>query len=122
MAPVIRIDDSVMNELKEKAVGLGLVFSTPNEVLRAILGLGNEEVVGESERVIVVQLSKIHTPRKWALIPIPHEKRRFFPGYKLNFALETDIGVLTTHVTSAPSGTTKGDPEGGKYVQGGLRP
>ena len=41
MAPVIRIDDDVMERLKQRAIELRLVFSTPNEVLRVVLGAGN---------------------------------------------------------------------------------
>jgi len=37
MAPTIRVDDEVLGELKRHAVTLGLVFSSPNEVLRNIL-------------------------------------------------------------------------------------
>ena len=48
-------------------------------------------------------------------------KRRFFPGYKVYFSLETDIGTVETKVTSAPNGTPVGDPVGGKYIQGNLR-
>jgi len=39
MTLVIRIDDQVMDELKKRAVGLGLVFEPPNATLRRILGL-----------------------------------------------------------------------------------
>lgn len=37
--PVIRIDDEVMREIKKQASKLDLVFSTPNDVLRRMLGL-----------------------------------------------------------------------------------
>ena len=39
MAPVIRIDDQVMDELKKQAIRLDLVFDSPNSTLRRILGL-----------------------------------------------------------------------------------
>jgi len=42
MAPTIRIDTDVLNKLKEIAIDLGLVFSTPNEVLREALGVKPE--------------------------------------------------------------------------------
>jgi formyltetrahydrofolate synthetase len=38
MTPVIRIDEDVMEELKKKAIELNMVFNTPNEVLKVILG------------------------------------------------------------------------------------
>lgn len=37
--PVVRVDDEVWEELKKRAVSLGLVFDTPNTVLRRVLGL-----------------------------------------------------------------------------------
>ena len=40
--PVIRIDDNVMRELESHAVKGGLVFGTPNQVLRNILGLDGQ--------------------------------------------------------------------------------
>lgn len=41
MASVIQIDDEVHKELEKWAVKYGLVFSTPNQVLRIRLGLEN---------------------------------------------------------------------------------
>ena len=43
MTPTIRIDEQVMQELKKRAVDIGMVFRTPNEVLREILGLSKGE-------------------------------------------------------------------------------
>ncbi len=121
MTPVIRIDEEVMEALKRKAMDLGLVFSTPNEVLRAVFGLNkqkNNTVVDDS---IDIEIRNPYSPQQWALIPIPKAKRRFFPGYKLPFILETDLGEIGTHVTSAPKGTRIGDPDGGAYIQSRLR-
>ncbi|HUU18166.1 MAG TPA: hypothetical protein VMW72_13535 [Sedimentisphaerales bacterium] len=67
-------------------------------------------------------MKKLHTPKKYALIPIPQKYRSFFPGYKIPFILETNIGEIKTQVTSGPRGTEIGDPEAGKYIQGGLKP
>jgi hypothetical protein len=116
--PVIRVDDEVWKELQKRAEPL---VDTPNSVLRRILGLigdnGNNE-----EKVIEIEPSTLYSPRKWALIPVPREKRRFFPGYKVYFDLETDTQTIRTRVTSAPKGTPIGDPNGGSCIQGGLRP
>jgi len=121
MTPVMRIDDEVMDELKRRAILLGLVFEPPNATLRRVLGL-DERSLGRIENgAIEIQLKSLYTARRWALIPIPKGKRAFFPGFKVNFELTTDIGVVTTHVTSAPKGTPIGDPEGGRYIQTGLR-
>lgn len=70
---------------------------------------------------VEVQLRSLHTPKRFALIPLLKENRHFFPGYKIDFTLETDIGPITTRVTSAPQGTQMGDPNAGAYIQGGLR-
>ena len=116
--PVIRVDDEVWKDLQRRAEPL---VDTPNSVLRRMLGLG--EVKGSTgERVTEIVLNNLYTPRKWALITVPRDKRRFFPGYKVYFDLETDTGAIRTRVTSAPKGTPVGDPTGGSYVQGDLRP
>ena len=116
--PVIRVDEEVWRELQRRAVPL---VDTPNSVLRRMLGLTGEEVSGD-ETVIEIELSDLHSPRKWALIPVPRDKRSFFPGYKVYFDLETDTQTIRTRVTSAPKGTPVGDKNGGAYIQGGLRP
>jgi excisionase family DNA binding protein len=56
----------------------------------------------------------------YSLIPVSDAVRDFFPGYKVDFAIETVAGDIVTRVTSAPSGTRVGDPKRGGYVQGGL--
>jgi hypothetical protein len=127
MSPVIRIDDEVMEELKRHAIRLGLVFESPNATLRAILGLDrdvnkvDDDVIRIDSKSIEVILNSVYSAREWALIPIPADKRLFFPGYKVKFELETDMGTITTHITSDVKGTPIGDPKGGKYIQTGLR-
>ena len=116
--PVIRVDEEVWKELQRRAEPL---VDTPNSVLREILGIKGDKVSNE-EKVIEIEPSTLHSPRMWALIPVPREKRRFFPGYKVYFDLETDAGAIRTRVTAAPKGTPVGDPNGGNYIQGGLRP
>ena len=120
MAPVIRIDDEVMDELKRRAIDLELVFSTPNEVLRAIFRLEKQDNIG-IDKFVDIEIRNPYTPQQWAIVPIPKRKRRFFPGFKLPFVLETDLGEIRTHVTSAPKGTRIGDPDAGAYIQSGLR-
>src|SRR3972149_5375877 len=116
--PVIRVDDEVCAELQGRAEPL---VDTPNSVLRKILRLVGDKVSRE-ETLIEIELSSLHSPRKWALIPVPRGRRRFFPGYKVYFELETDNQAVRTRVTSALKGTPVGDPNGGSYIQGGLRP
>jgi hypothetical protein len=52
---------------------------------------------------------------KFYLFVIPKNNRPFFPGYKILFTLETDIGEISTWVTSR----VKNAPEG-QYIQGNL--
>ena len=120
MTPVIRIDDEVMDRLKKRAIDLELVFSTPNEVLRAVLGLVRQEDTVVS-KFIDIDIKNPLAAIRYHVILIPKRSRRFFPGYKLGFILETDLGEVRTHVSSAPQGTRIGDPDGGVYVQSRLR-
>jgi len=122
MAPVIRIDDQVMDNLKRRAIDLGLIFGTPNDVLRGILGLDRKSAIEPVENVPddVIDIELNPSCRQYVLLPLPKDKRRFFPGYKVNFELMTDVGVLTAHVTSAPKGTPIGDPDGGGHIRGGF--
>jgi hypothetical protein len=115
--PVIRVDEEVWKELQRRAEPL---VDTPNSVLRRILGL-TENKVDDEEKIIDIRPSTLYSSFKWALIPVPRAKRRFFPGYKVYFDLEIDNKVVKTRVTSAPNGTPVGDPNGGRYIQGGLR-
>ncbi|MCD6521428.1 hypothetical protein J7K56_01470 [Candidatus Calescamantes bacterium] len=59
--------------------------------------------------------------RKYGYIPVSKQVRSFFPGYKIPFVLETDIGVLKAWVTGAPKGTKIGDPNKGQVIMGGLK-
>jgi hypothetical protein len=120
MTPVIRIDDEVMDGLKKKAVDSGLVFSTPNEVLRAIFGLDKQDNI-EVDKFVDIEIRNPQTKHRYHFIPVSKRNRPFFPGYRLPFSLETDIDVLKTYVTSAPKGTPIGDPNHGAYIQSGLR-
>jgi hypothetical protein len=57
---------------------------------------------------------------RFHLFYAPKTSRRFFPGYKIPFKLETDIGEIQTYVTSAPAGTQVGDPDAGAFIQANL--
>jgi len=116
---MIPIDDDVMEELKRQAVVLGLVFSTPSEVLRKILELKKNEI-SISGNFVDIEVKTAYSAKKWYLIPLPKKNRRFFPGYNLPFYLETDIGEIKTHVTSALRGTPVGDPDAGTCIQSRL--
>lgn len=68
-----------------------------------------------------ILLNNAHTAKTYSLIPLPKELRRLFPGFKVEFELESDVGTIVTKVTSAPKGTEHGDPVAGNYIQGGLK-
>jgi hypothetical protein len=121
MTPVIRVDDEVIDELKKRAIDLGLVFEPPNATLRRVLDLDAkglvEEVVGNA-----IELELNASSRKYVLIPIPKDRRHFFPGYKVSFELITDAGVFTAHVTAAPGGPPRGDLDAGAQIRGRFGP
>ena len=58
---------------------------------------------------------------KFNLVQIPLKYRAFFPGYRVPFTLETDVGEIQTYMSSAPQGTATGDPLQGKYFQTNLK-
>jgi len=119
--PVIRIDDDVWSELQRRAVPL---IDTPNTVLRREFELDSKKQAVPQGNAIEIQLNNLHTrccTKGWALIPLPKDRRHFFPGYKREFKLETDMGTLMAHVTSASEGTPVGDPDAGAYITGRLR-
>ena len=126
--PVIRIDNDVWAELKKRAEPL---VDNPNSVLRRILHLDSSNIRSHfispvdrkpdiSSKNIEVEFKNLYTPRKYALLPLPKAYRQFFPGYKVDFDLETNCGIIRAHVTSAPKGTLYGDPDAGKFIVGNL--
>ena len=78
----------------------------------------SRNVFSKSTDGIEIVLNKISTPKKYSLIPLSKEYRHLFPGYNVEFEMETDVGLIHTHVTSAPKGTEPGNPVEGKYILG----
>lgn len=54
------------------------------------------------------------------ILSVPRYYREFFPGYKIPFVFNTNVGSLEVKVTSAPKDTKIGDPRAGNYIVGGL--
>ena len=123
MPPVIRIDDNVFQYLQKQAVPL---VDTPNDVLRRLLGLEKQqpETINKpsSNSYVDLPIGSIYTQRRWGLIYMPKRVRNFFPGFKIDFILETDTGTITTRRTAGSKVTVQGDPEAGKYIQKNLLP
>jgi len=131
MAPVIRIDDRVMDELKKRAVGLGLVFEPPNATLRRVLGLDMDAKKALVDKIVegvlnknVIEIKLNPSSRKYVYIPLPKDTRHFFPGYKVDFELEIDGKTVIAHVTSKPHGSSVdiGDPHAGTHIRGKFGP
>ncbi len=84
-------------------------------------GYRPRNVFSQSSDKVEIALNNLHTPKKYSLVSLPRESRHLFPGFKVEFELETDIGTVITKVTSGPRGTKYGDPIAGAYIQGGLK-
>ncbi|MBI4303303.1 MAG: hypothetical protein HY665_03060 [Chloroflexi bacterium] len=137
MTPVIRVDDQVMDELKKRAIGLGLVFEPPNATLRRVLGLDTAVMDAKDMKAVadgivskvleqaaktknMIELKLNASSREYVYIPLPKDKRHFFPGFKVDFQLETDVRTLTAHVTSQANGASVevGNPHAGTHIRG----
>lgn len=67
---------------------------------------------------IEVKLTK--SAIKYALIDVPKKYRHLFPGYKIPFILETNVGEIETHVAGGLATDKEGDPSAGRYFTKGL--
>ena len=72
MAPVIRIDEDVRRELERQAIELNLIFGTPNQVLRTILGLEEPGAPANYEK------EKPDNGRELRESPVPYTPRPVF--------------------------------------------
>jgi hypothetical protein len=75
-----------------------------------------------SEDANKIEITLKPSSKDYRLIPLPRKYRNFFPGYKIEFIFESDIGQITTHVTAGPEEAKLGDPDAGAYITAGLRP
>jgi len=75
-----------------------------------------------STKKIEFPLNRAHTLREYGVITFPPEHRRFFPGYKVSFILQTDLEDIETRISSGSKYSRVGDPAEGKYISGGLKP
>jgi len=122
---ITKIDSGKYDEINEvlRSTRLPYIRTTPQPMPPSdIQEIRTKNVFSKFADRIEIILNRTHTPRKFGLIPLPKEYRSFFPGYKIPFILDTDIGEIITKVTSGSKGTKVGDPEKGNYIQGGLKP
>ncbi len=96
------------------------VISISNKIKTVENIVGQDRVVKEGDVQELVQRSL--NERKYRYFQLTRDSRSFFPGYKVKFILQTDIGDITSCVVSAKEGTKIGDPYAGSYISGGLKP
>lgn len=56
--------------------------------------------------------------KKYRLVPISQKIRHLFPGYKIPFEVDSDIGTFDAYVSSAVKSTFTGDKSAGSYLKG----
>ena len=92
MAPVIRIDEDVRRELEQQAVEMNLIFGTPNQVLRTILGLGEPGTPANFEK------EKPDNERELQESPVPYANRPVFGRtLRRTHGMENRTGVAYYH-------------------------
>jgi len=76
----------------------------------------------KTEEVREIKEIEITQPtfRQYARITFKRSDRSFFPGYKVEFTLKTDIGALKCKVSSGSEGTEIGDSVVGQYITGDI--
>lgn len=89
--------------------------------LREIKEPIRKNIYSKSIDKINIVLNNLDSAKAYSLIPLHKELRHLLPGFKVEFELETDVGLIVTKVTSAPRGTEFGNPIAGNYIQGGLK-
>ena len=57
---------------------------------------------------------------KYKLINIAKKFRPLFPGYKIPFTLETNVGEIETHISGGSASDRKGDTAAGQHLIRGL--
>jgi hypothetical protein len=81
------------------------------------------ETPPEGEEVQMPNKIEVALPKsatKYNFISVPKMFRRLFPGYKVPFILETNVGEIETYVTGGRTSDKEGDPNAGSYITKGL--
>lgn len=77
-------------------------------------GFYNIEVISkEGQDQPYVELKIAPEDRQYGIVHVTKETRGFFPGYKRQFVLETDLKPFVMHLTGAANGTAVGSETGG---------
>ncbi len=93
-----------------------LRLSVNQQVLVSKIGseIYNIEIIGkEGEDIPYVELKINPSSREYGILHVTEETKGFFPGYRRQFVLETDVKPFVMHLTASEDGTEIGSEEGG---------
>lgn len=77
-------------------------------------GIYNIEIISKKgEYIPYVELKVNPSSREHGILHVTKETRGFFPGYRRQFVLETDVKPFVIHLTASENGTEVGSEEGG---------
>ena len=71
--------------------------------------------ISKSEGIQKIEVTLPPSAIKYTLIDIPKRYRRLFPGYKVPFVLETNIGEIETYIVGGYKTDKVGDLDAGTY-------
>ncbi len=98
----------VINEL------LGLSSTQKAIVEKDVGGLYKIAIEGKNKKSYpIIQLQMVQSNIDYGIVQVPREHLGFFPGYREQFILETDVKPFVMHLTGADDGTANGEEAGG---------
>ena len=118
----ILYDVSINEEEHEDFVESGLALIFPGEATSDIPL--KTDVVGPTRIEITLghprEPGQIPSWERMRMIPLNVNTRSFFPGFKVPFTVESDIGLIHTHITSAVGGKEVTGGNKGRYISRGM--
>ncbi|MEI9475891.1 MAG: hypothetical protein WCO26_04875 [Deltaproteobacteria bacterium] len=114
---ITKMDSGKNDEVNEvlKSIGLPYIRTTRQQILPSdIQKLRARNIYSKSTIEIPVNAKSY---QRYKVIWFPKKVRNIFPGYKIPFVIETDVGEIPSKVTAAPKGTKEGDPDAGSYIK-----
>lgn len=77
-------------------------------------GIYNIEIISkQGEDLPYVELKVNPSSREYGILHVTKETKGFFPGYRRQFILETNVKPFVMHLTGSENGTEVGSEEGG---------
>lgn len=110
--PTIYVSEEVFAELQKRAKPL---VDNPDSVLRRVFGLDHPAATPTALEIVLPEYAL-----RYSLIPVAKANRQFFPGIRVPFLLETEVGTFTVKVSSGYKDTPDG-AMAGDYITGGLK-